>query len=93
MRGDAPGHPVDEVVDESLIADLARRHDLLVVSDEVYEHLVFEGAHIPIATLEGMRGLLEQLQSENRGLKEQNASLVDQCRSLMSDRSDRPSVE
>src|SRR5260221_3986678 len=37
------------------IAALAREHDLLVVSDEVYEHLVFEGEHIPIATLPGMR--------------------------------------
>jgi hypothetical protein len=34
-------------------------------------------------TLAGMRGLLEQLQRENRGLKEQNASLVEQCRTLM----------
>ena len=37
------------------IAELAIRHDLLVISDEVYEHLVFEGEHIPIATLPGMR--------------------------------------
>jgi N-succinyldiaminopimelate aminotransferase len=37
------------------IADLAIRHDLLVVTDEVYEHLVFDGEHIPIATLSGMR--------------------------------------
>jgi N-succinyldiaminopimelate aminotransferase len=37
------------------IAELAVRHDLLVVTDEVYEHLVFEGVHIPIATLPGMR--------------------------------------
>jgi N-succinyldiaminopimelate aminotransferase len=29
-------------------------HDLLVVSDEVYEHLTFGPAHIPIATLPGM---------------------------------------
>ena len=36
------------------IAALARKHDLLVISDEVYEHLVFEGEHIPIATLPGM---------------------------------------
>ena len=36
-------------------AELARRHDLLVVSDEVYEHLVFDGEHVPIATLPGMR--------------------------------------
>jgi N-succinyldiaminopimelate aminotransferase len=36
------------------IAALACEHDLLVVSDEVYEHLVFEGEHVPIATLPGM---------------------------------------
>jgi len=39
----------------AVIAELAIQHDLLVVTDEVYEHLVFEGAHIPIATLPGMR--------------------------------------
>ena len=43
-----------------LIAELARRYDLLVVADEVYEHLVYsrdgaEVAHIPIAGLPGMR--------------------------------------
>jgi N-succinyldiaminopimelate aminotransferase len=39
----------------TFIAELAREHDLLVVTDEVYEHLVFSGAeHIPIATLPGM---------------------------------------
>jgi N-succinyldiaminopimelate aminotransferase len=37
------------------IAELAREHDLLVVSDEVYEHLIFDGEHVPIATLPGMR--------------------------------------
>ncbi|MHB1592607.1 MAG: pyridoxal phosphate-dependent aminotransferase [Streptosporangiaceae bacterium] len=37
------------------IAGLARRHDLVVVSDEVYEHMVFDGEHVPIATLPGMR--------------------------------------
>lgn len=36
------------------IAALAVEHDLLVVSDEVYEHLVFGVEHIPIATLPGM---------------------------------------
>ncbi len=37
------------------IADLAISHDLLVVSDEAYEHLVYDdAAHIPIATLPGM---------------------------------------
>jgi len=37
------------------IADLATKHDLTVISDEVYEHLIFDGEHIPISTLDGMR--------------------------------------
>ncbi|MCX4653388.1 pyridoxal phosphate-dependent aminotransferase [Streptomyces microflavus] len=37
------------------IAALAVEHDLLVVTDEVYEHLVFVGSHHPIAALPGMR--------------------------------------
>jgi N-succinyldiaminopimelate aminotransferase len=37
------------------VAALAQRHDLLVVTDEVYEHIAFLGAHVPIATLPGMR--------------------------------------
>ncbi|MDX6389744.1 MAG: N-succinyldiaminopimelate aminotransferase [Streptosporangiaceae bacterium] len=37
------------------IADVACEHDLLVVSDEVYEHMVFEGEHVPIGSLPGMR--------------------------------------
>jgi N-succinyldiaminopimelate aminotransferase len=37
------------------IARLAIERDLLVVTDEVYEHIVFDGEHIPIATLDGMR--------------------------------------
>ena len=37
------------------MARLAIRHDLLVVTDEVYEHLVYDGGrHIPMATLPGM---------------------------------------
>jgi N-succinyldiaminopimelate aminotransferase len=39
----------------TVIASLAIEHNLLVVTDEVYEHLVFDGQHIPIATLPGMR--------------------------------------
>jgi N-succinyldiaminopimelate aminotransferase len=36
------------------IAALCVEHDLLVLSDEVYEHLVFDGEHVPAATLPGM---------------------------------------
>ena len=38
------------------VAALVAAHDLLAVTDEVYEHLVFEGTHVPLATLPGMRG-------------------------------------
>ncbi|MEV0909188.1 pyridoxal phosphate-dependent aminotransferase [Streptomyces hokutonensis] len=39
------------------IAELAVERDLLVITDEVYEHLVFDTAeHIPLATFPGMRG-------------------------------------
>ncbi|WP_371591406.1 MULTISPECIES: pyridoxal phosphate-dependent aminotransferase [unclassified Streptomyces] len=37
------------------VAELAIERDLLVVTDEVYEHLVFEGTHVPLASLPGMR--------------------------------------
>jgi N-succinyldiaminopimelate aminotransferase len=37
------------------IAALCREHDLIAVTDEVYEHLVYEGTHVPLATLPGMR--------------------------------------
>jgi N-succinyldiaminopimelate aminotransferase len=54
----SPHNPTGMVVtrDElAAIANLAVEHDLLVVTDEVYEHLVFDGRHIPIATFPGMR--------------------------------------
>jgi N-succinyldiaminopimelate aminotransferase len=37
------------------IAALAGEHDLLVITDEVYEHVVFDGEHVPIVSLPGMR--------------------------------------
>jgi len=49
------GHAIgrDEL---EIVADAARRHDLIVVCDEVYEHLIFDGApHVPLMTLPGMR--------------------------------------
>ncbi|MES1259014.1 MAG: aminotransferase class I/II-fold pyridoxal phosphate-dependent enzyme [Gemmatimonadota bacterium] len=36
------------------IADICIRHDLLVITDDPYEYIVFAGEHIPIATLPGM---------------------------------------
>jgi N-succinyldiaminopimelate aminotransferase len=37
------------------IANLCRERDVLCITDEVYEHLVYEGIHVPMATLPGMR--------------------------------------
>ncbi|CAI9386607.1 aminotransferase class I/II-fold pyridoxal phosphate-dependent enzyme [Microbacterium sp. T2.11-28] len=42
-----------EVLDE--VVRLAERHDAVIVTDEVYEHLVFDGAHTPIAAREDAR--------------------------------------
>jgi N-succinyldiaminopimelate aminotransferase len=54
-----PHNPTGKVftADELItLADLAIAHDLLVLTDEVYEHLVFSGArHCSIAALPGMR--------------------------------------
>jgi aminotransferase len=37
------------------IADLCRRHDAVALTDEIYEHILYDGAvHVPIATLPGM---------------------------------------
>jgi aminotransferase len=37
------------------IANFAKRHDLFVFTDEIYEYFIFEGRHISMATLPGMR--------------------------------------
>jgi N-succinyldiaminopimelate aminotransferase len=37
------------------VAEVCTGHDLVAVTDEVYEHIVFDGAHVPVATLPGMR--------------------------------------
>nr|WP_315269067.1 aminotransferase class I/II-fold pyridoxal phosphate-dependent enzyme [Microbacterium lemovicicum] len=38
------------------IVRLAERHDAIIVTDEVYEHLAFDRPHVPIAGVEGARG-------------------------------------
>ena len=53
-----PNNPSGRVYNRKelqLIAELCIKHDVIVISDEVYEHLVFEGhQHIAIASLPGM---------------------------------------
>jgi N-succinyldiaminopimelate aminotransferase len=54
-----PHNPTGKVFTRAeldLICSLAREHDAWVVTDEVYEHLVFgDSVHVPVATLPGMR--------------------------------------
>ena len=54
----SPHNPTGMVLtreETEAIADIAKRHDLLVVTDEVYEHLTYDREHIPFATIDGMR--------------------------------------
>ena len=52
-----PHNPTGRVLDRAELEAIARvcvERDLVAISDEVYEHLVFDGEHIPLATLPGM---------------------------------------
>jgi N-succinyldiaminopimelate aminotransferase len=52
-----PHNPTGAVLHADELAGLAAiavEHDLVVISDEVYEHLTYESPHVPIATLPGM---------------------------------------
>ena len=54
----SPHNPTGKVFGRAELEQIAAicvEHDLIVITDEVYEHLVFDGEHIPIATLPGMR--------------------------------------
>jgi N-succinyldiaminopimelate aminotransferase len=54
----SPHNPTGSVftrAELTAIAELACERDLLVISDEVYEHMVFTGEHVPVAALPGMR--------------------------------------
>ena len=53
----SPHNPTGHVLDEAeleLLAAACREHDVTVITDEVYEHLVFDGRHVPMSTLPGM---------------------------------------
>jgi aspartate/methionine/tyrosine aminotransferase len=52
-----PHNPTGKVFMRSeleMIAELCHAHDVVVFTDDIYEHIVYAGAHIPIATLPGM---------------------------------------
>jgi aspartate/methionine/tyrosine aminotransferase len=53
-----PHNPTGKVFSRAeleVVAELCLAHDALCITDEIYEHLVYEGIHIPMATLPGMR--------------------------------------
>src|SRR5206468_2051749 len=54
-----PNNPTGKIYsrDElTFIANLCQQHDVVAITDEVYEHVVYDGSfHIPMATIPGMR--------------------------------------
>ena len=53
-----PNNPTGHVLTRSeleVIGALCQRHDAWAITDEIYEHILFEGEHLPMAGLPGMR--------------------------------------
>jgi N-succinyldiaminopimelate aminotransferase len=54
----SPHNPTGMVLSPGEVAEIARlcvEHDLVAITDEVYEHLVYDGTHLPLAAQPGMR--------------------------------------
>jgi len=52
-----PNNPTGRILTRAeleFVAQLCREHDVIAITDEIYEHIRFAGDHIPIATLDGM---------------------------------------
>ncbi len=52
-----PHNPTGRVFDREeleAVAEICRRHDLIAITDEVYERIVYEGTHLRLATFPGM---------------------------------------
>lgn len=65
----SPHNPTGKVFSPDELAQIAgvcREHDLVAVTDEVYEHLVYDGQHVPLATLDGMRDRTVSLSSAGK---------------------------
>ncbi len=53
----SPHNPTGKVFSRAeleLIAGLCVEHDAVAITDDIYQHIVFDGEHIPLATLPGM---------------------------------------
>ena len=65
----SPHNPTGKVFTHnelSQITNLCIEHDLVAICDEVYEHLVFEGEHIPLIQYPGMRDRTIQISSAGK---------------------------
>ena len=65
----SPHNPTGMVLtraETEAIARIAVEHDLLVITDEAYEHLTFGAEHVPFATIDGMRGRLVSIGSAGK---------------------------
>jgi len=54
----SPHNPTGKVLTRAeltMIAELCLEHDLIAFTDDIYQHLVYEGEHVPLAMLPGMR--------------------------------------
>ena len=53
----SPNNPTGRVFDRKelgAVAELCVEHDILAITDEIYEHIYYEGEHVPLATFPGM---------------------------------------
>ncbi|MGH8980618.1 MAG: aminotransferase class I/II-fold pyridoxal phosphate-dependent enzyme, partial [Acidimicrobiales bacterium] len=65
----SPHNPTGKVFSRDELAAIARvcvERDLVALTDEVYEHLVYDGVHVPIASLDGMRERTVSLSSAGK---------------------------
>ncbi len=66
----SPHNPTGAMLDEAfldLAIELAHRHDAIVITDEVYEHLTFDGIrHTPAATRPGAHGRVVSISSAGK---------------------------
>jgi N-succinyldiaminopimelate aminotransferase len=65
----SPHNPTGMVLTREETEEIARiviSRDLLVITDEAYEHLTFDRAHVPLATIDGMRGRVVSIGSAGK---------------------------
>jgi aminotransferase len=65
----SPHNPTGKVFSREeleLIASICLEHDLLAFTDDIYEHIVYRGTHIPLATIPGMAGRTVSINSMSK---------------------------